>query len=451
MERIIYSKYSNERDDEFKIRTSIAKDERDNLILYKTPLTEKAKNHVNNMYNTYKKLCYYYEQDILNINKCEFKEGFVKFEYLQGETLEKKLDDLIELDRVEDIINLIKYYRDKVTSIKEQKPFVITEDFAKVFGNVNLSNGLLASSVSNIDIIFSNIIINEKWNLIDYEWTFNFPVPINFTIYRAIFYYINTSSKRSELLSLELMKLLEISDNEIEQYEMMERNFQNYIIGNSLTSWEIYNNIHGKCYDVSYLIKDAEQNQIGNEVQIYYDYGEGFSESNSTKHYITPDDNGKVYIKIKINENIKQLRIDPANDYNIIIIEKFIGSNNNYYPLNYDSNGYKITEKTVLFITSDPQIYVNTIDPGTNLIELEYFIKMIPSELSLEFSKYVYSNENTLDLLKSKLNELDIKTKEFERNIDIRDEYIRNIQKSRLWKYYKKHLIKRDRYSEFWS
>ena len=49
MSKIIYSKYSNERDDRFKIRTSILQDELGNKKVKKTPLSKESNEHVKNI------------------------------------------------------------------------------------------------------------------------------------------------------------------------------------------------------------------------------------------------------------------------------------------------------------------------------------------------------------------------------------------------------------------
>lgn len=253
MKDIIYSKFSNERADKFKIITYILKDENSLLHVEKHPLNSEASFHISNMYNTYALLCSNYSEELLSINKCSLKNRFVQFEYIHGETLEERIDELLSINDLKGLFVLVEKYKDVIYSGNNIKTFEITDDFVNIFGNTNLPTGLKACDVSNIDIIFSNIIINTKWNLIDYEWTFNFPIPLNYTIYRAISYYINSSNKRSKLLNEELLKFLGITEEESVEYEIMERNFQNYVIGNSLTSAIAYNAIHGKSINVNYL------------------------------------------------------------------------------------------------------------------------------------------------------------------------------------------------------
>ena len=53
MEKIIYSKYSNDRRREFAIRTDICCDDKGNKAVYKTAMFPEGKQHLNHMYNYY--------------------------------------------------------------------------------------------------------------------------------------------------------------------------------------------------------------------------------------------------------------------------------------------------------------------------------------------------------------------------------------------------------------
>ena len=63
-----------------------------------------------------------------------------------------------------------------------------------------LEGGLQCGSISNIDLVAGNILIgNEKVSVIDYEWTFAFPIPAHFIMYRMIHYYLESDGKRRVL------------------------------------------------------------------------------------------------------------------------------------------------------------------------------------------------------------------------------------------------------------
>lgn len=54
--------------------------------------------------------------------------------------------------------------------------------------------------MSNIDLVPANILIlKDRQVVIDYEWTFDFPVPADFILYRMIHYYLESDGKRRVL------------------------------------------------------------------------------------------------------------------------------------------------------------------------------------------------------------------------------------------------------------
>ena len=91
--------------------------------------------------------------------------------------------------------------------------------------------------MSNIDLVPANILLQDsEVSVIDYEWTFRFPIPCNFILYRMIHYYLESDGKRAVLRDLDFYKKAGISEKELEIYAEMERNFQKYMEGGSCAS-----------------------------------------------------------------------------------------------------------------------------------------------------------------------------------------------------------------------
>ena len=60
--------------------------------------------------------------------------------------------------------------------------------------------------MSNIDLVPANILIlKDRQVVIDYEWTFDFPVPAGFILYRMIHYYLESDGKRRVLKDRDFM------------------------------------------------------------------------------------------------------------------------------------------------------------------------------------------------------------------------------------------------------
>ena len=114
-------------------------------------------------------------------------------------------------------------------------------------------------------------------------------------------------------------------------------------------------------------------------LQIYYDYGDGFSEENSSKYeynYLK-----EIELEIPIKEGIKSLRIDPKNEaLNLEMMKSSFKRNNKEKILNFETNAVYNNENYYIFTTEDPQIYFKDLSKGTlNLmfkeIELEEIFK----------------------------------------------------------------------------
>ena len=159
MKKIIYSKYSNERADQFKIRTDILEDLEGIKFVHKTALTSEAQSHINNIYTNYNLLSKQYKNSKICINKCCKIETGLEFEYVEGRTLTEELDELLFKENYMEIFERIKEYVSIIEAGIEKKSFQLTDDFINVFGKVNLPYSIKAAHINNIDLIFSNIII----------------------------------------------------------------------------------------------------------------------------------------------------------------------------------------------------------------------------------------------------------------------------------------------------
>lgn len=419
MKTIIYNKYSNERNDKYKIRTTILKDEIGKKIVQKIPLNEQAKEHIKSIEKHYHDLSRQYKE--LSINKVYIKDDTLICEYLEGKTLETILDELLEKENYKEINKIIEHYVSIITCTKDVVLFEPTDQFKEIFGNVQLPKDLKACPISNIDSIFGNIIVLDKWHIIDYEWTFDFSIPFHYIIYRAIHYYIATNIKRSELNNLSLYKLYGITSEEIKIYELMERNFQRYIINNELVSGQLYLQLRGYNYTTDMLIHMKPNPEQRQEIQIYYDYGEGFKEENSQKLYIEPQLN-KLKFQIPIPLTTKALRIDPGSRACIVKINYLLGLKDNYYSLEYFTNGQVIFDNVIIYDTNDPQITCNSIEQDTSEIKMEVIIQPLTEEILLRLSenakkatesqkltelnyKYINENQELIELNNKYINE----------------------------------------------
>ena len=230
MDQMIFTKYSAERSEKFAIRTDIVKKEDNTLEVQKRALYPKGRAHVENIFRWYELLSKEYEKEQFLVNHCTQMPEGVRLSYLTGETLQQRMEQLSRDGREEEISGYIEQYLERMTRGNDWIPFEKTERFVQVFGEVALPEGLKCRKVTNIDMIFSNVVLEgENWHFIDYEWTFDFPVPLNFVLYRAFFL---ASHEIGGVPCLELsgmMRHLGIGIEEQQAYALMEAHFQEYI------------------------------------------------------------------------------------------------------------------------------------------------------------------------------------------------------------------------------
>ena len=201
MERLLYEKLSNERNPKYNIITDIV--ERDGKkVVVKRPYDSQAVEHIHRVFNSYRGLQELLQGSDFCVNESTLVGDTIESEFLVGDPL-TAADSEAFLEAV------------KAAFIPKATEFVSSPEFEQVFGNVEIPRGVLACKFLDIDLIFDNIIKTDKgWQIIDYEWTFDFLVPINYMLYRVV--------KFSDLPS----NLVDISDSEKAEYQKMEDHFQ---------------------------------------------------------------------------------------------------------------------------------------------------------------------------------------------------------------------------------
>ena len=238
MERVLYSKFSDDRKKKYCIRTDIIEANGIKSVR-KVPLYAEGQSHMNYINEVYTLLRQQYEDKKLLFNKCELKEDGVYLEYISNETLQMQMEAYIDAGDEAAIEKLLYEYIDGIQDSCKTKKFEKTDAFVEVFGDVDVPEDAVSLDVTDIDLIFSNIMIGEKWEVIDYEWTFTFPIPIKYVIYRA-FFLAHHQMRRCAVLELEhLMNIAKITPEEAAVFQQMEDNFQRYITGDTTPFREV--------------------------------------------------------------------------------------------------------------------------------------------------------------------------------------------------------------------
>ncbi len=293
-----FVKYSNDRANEYVIKTQIVREANGGVAVSKIPLSEQARAHVEGMETSYEKLLDRYQGGRLRINRCRLDEEGAHFDYVYGIPLSELMDECLARG---DLESFYAYFREYVDRI----------DYGSDY------------PVADFDLVFSNILVSgEEWTLIDYEWTFGKSISTKELAYRAVYCYLLEDKKRKVLDEDRILKALGITPEEAEQYRKQEAEFQNFVTNGHRPMAKILGDI-GK-HVIMPLKWLATEQDLEFDVQIYEDRGEGYREENS---YFIPEaylDDNLIDITIKVENKVKAIRVDPCMGACLVKLRKVV-------------------------------------------------------------------------------------------------------------------------------
>ncbi|MCR4806964.1 MAG: class I SAM-dependent methyltransferase [Lachnospiraceae bacterium] len=401
----IYAKYASQRRMDLRTVTVISENKSGDREVYKRALSPKANSHIDGIYVSYLALEKEYENTGAKANVCTRKEDgsltgidddflnetrAVNLEYLKGITFEDYLDDLEKKGEYEKMLLMLKLHEKLIKSVSREK-FENSEGFVSVFGE-EINGDYSSGKVTDLDMIFSNIVFDEEkkengaWNILDYEWTFNFPIPDKFVIYRALFYYLKGRAhspflKYLRKRGLDLYAEFSITMAEKEIFKRLEEHFQLNIIGGMASLTVMHELMPTVCADVRRLAKsEFVYRDIMNPV-IYYGTGMGFSPDKQIPLFADVDGHD-VSVDIPVEEGVTELRIDPCEYPCIVKIKRIVFTTVQGREKRVDrflTNGYIGGENLVLFDTSDPQLHFLDLTDEPGAFHAEYEI-LIPDD-----------------------------------------------------------------------
>ena len=387
-EELLFLKYSVERDEKYRIRTEIVRKSDGTKIVRKVPYSQEAKAHVNQIKHWEELLRKQYEPAGVLVNRCTMTEQGAEFEFLNGKTLEAVLDEYLQQDDYAGFIGEIKAYVQKLEEILKPEEFKADECFKKIFGDITFATPQKAAKLNNIDLIFPNIILNDgKWNIIDYEWTFDFAIPVKFIIHRSVNLYCGQKKQKS-LQSYEICRMLGISEGEEKIFLEMEHRLQKYLLGNTKIFEALWMEYSGKCIDLKEILHRAHQP----EMKVYQDFGQGFSEENSYVMEAEEDFYGRRRFALTLPQGVSSLRLDPCEEPCMVTVNRILGECGGSYEIILGHNG-KAYEKSILYTTTDPQLIIGGIVPGTGMIHMDITVEYLKEETSFMWMKMLEKAE----------------------------------------------------------
>lgn len=196
----VYTRFSNERREDAKIRTDLYKDR-----VCKCALGPKAERHVMAMQGMQTSLRKCLQEisllgrtcDVNQITEVDEEKRSVSFSFVSGQSLEQTLDTMLQEGKEEEVIQVLLSFCKDLRGSRILSDFSMTKDFEEIFGKVSdwQQYDWKSLPVSDIDLVCQNILLSDKAVIIDYEWTFDFPVPVDFLIFRFLYFYLEAKHR----------------------------------------------------------------------------------------------------------------------------------------------------------------------------------------------------------------------------------------------------------------
>lgn len=382
---VIFTKYSYNRDRRFQCKTSISK-QSDLKIVEKSSLYPEGESHIENILKRFKNLKEIYKNSLIDVAECnKITDGKVAFSFIEGNSLEDILDGYLDKNNIDGLISEIQAYFDEIVKAKTYGDFEVSQEFIDVFGNLQFPKNCKGISKANLDAIFSNVKkYNDKYIFIDYEWGFDFQIPVDYLKYRCIFWYINSQTRITKIDKHQLydiFHLVELKDT----FEIMESNYQNFVMGDYIAEWKImpFMNTH------TYHLADIENMKkvLNQNFQIYE-----YSESNLEKSYfvnsVDHELDNSFDLSLRIPTDTKKLRIDPTNQCCILYIKHLKGD---VKEIIFEHNGYALQDNIIVYDTMDPML----LFPCDNLDKVDFKGICIP--LSIDMCKSLIEVKNHIN------------------------------------------------------
>jgi hypothetical protein len=155
-------------------------------VIWKCPITEVALPFINDIAER-EKASREYLKGHFDVLCGTLEDGCLKYDYLPYKSLLQVIETQFQQNCPLAADETVKTYVDKIKDL--QSIYTIPKDFYQTIGlgNSHDNTKLLCLSRGLIDLTPRNILVNdEHWIAIDFEWAFDFPVPIIFILFRAI-------------------------------------------------------------------------------------------------------------------------------------------------------------------------------------------------------------------------------------------------------------------------
>ena len=304
-----YAKLSTDRSARFSIATVIQQ-EKDGRCAVKIPVEPAAVPHMKRLLS--------HTQRFERWQPLPAKQegDSIVYPYLESKSLGYEAGQAVKdgnIERLRELFEIVQSLCDD-HALRHVNAAQMTQEekaaFRERFGQ-EITEDTLCVAPANIDLILDNIFESEsgRYQVIDCEWMFDFPVPVSFLLWRSINELYSTYPfLEKQYAKLRLLEEFSVTERQDKQYWQWATYFaEQYVGANRLlkhSTPEI--GISLEEFRVRLREKDALM------CQLFADTGNGFSEQEKLMEAAkVKDGRFTVTFDIRRFKNIRQLRFDP--------------------------------------------------------------------------------------------------------------------------------------------
>ncbi len=313
MDRVTYVKYNSLRSPEYRITTEIHENEQGKWVI-KRPGCSAAKPHLDRIAANRQLLGDgYYEH--ISILDAVAEDERLRFPFAAGETLAERITFVKEnREAFEETVNQML---DRILAVQEKYRcvFTPTDAFVSWFGNRYPEEGVPAVCPANLDSVLSNFIETETGLIcLDYEWVFDFPIPVEYIRYRCIRYFYNEkmNSLFDGIPRDTVMGWFGFDPEKLDMYWSMESCFQQQIYGKD---WKYLYPDRCKKAEITLRALEEEHEEQMRIIQWNESHIKGLKDETEEQKRIIQWNESRIQDLEK--ENAEQKRIIAWNEENI--------------------------------------------------------------------------------------------------------------------------------------
>lgn len=354
-ENVLYVKMNRQRKEQYQIMTKIMEQDGRKYVV-KEAMTEEAVPFLKDFSQ---------RGEISHNNKyvnlqSEYKDGSVSYRYLYGRSMEYRIRECMKEQNAEKIEKILDDFYDNYFAEKKEVEMYQGEEFCQVFGNYPGKSYYECVSPANVDVICTNIIQEGKKDLIiDYEWIFDFPVPVAFIMWRMLHeLYICLPKLEKICPKTKIMEKYDIQKSDREIFLNWSKHFAYEYVG-----CDFLNKFAKPRIPVHFneIVQTYDQKQTAAS-KLYYEVGKGLAEDQViTKDINLENEVFKVTFDLSKIQGITALRWNPYGGRMFSIEIDAIDSDRRIGLIPWGPHIIK-DEKTTIFLSKDGCFFLESWD-----------------------------------------------------------------------------------------